>query len=121
MRRLIQTTAFCFALATPVSAEIIYEGRDAQKLHCAAMLGVVAGALHHMNAMPDRLYNESVLLAAMILEQLPGTEAEKNRRFVSAGIRLSTPAVPSSLSLNSKKSHRGARESFGARELRLPQ
>ena len=97
MRRLIQTTAFCFALATPVSAEIIYEGRDAQKLHCAAMLGVVAGALHHTNAMPERLYNESVLLAAMILEQLPGTEAEKKQAFRQRGHKIIDTRSPEQL------------------------
>ncbi|MES2433858.1 MAG: hypothetical protein V4586_08555 [Pseudomonadota bacterium] len=97
MRHLIQTTALCLALATPASADVVYEGRDAQGLHCAAMLGIVAGALHHLDAMPDSLYQQSVMAASQILAKLPGTDAEKKQALRQRGHRIIDTRTPEQL------------------------
>lgn len=77
MRRLIQTTALCLALATPAHADLVLQGHDAQGLHCAAMLTVVAAALLDSGQLTPRETSDAAAAAALILYQLPGTQAEK--------------------------------------------
>ena len=77
MRRLIKATALCLALTTPASADLVIQGRDAQGLHCAAMLTVVAAALMDAGQLTPRATNDAAAVAALILYQLPGTQAEK--------------------------------------------
>lgn len=81
MRRLIQTTALCAALATSAQADITYQGRDAQGLHCAAMLGVAAILLYEAGALSKQDLDISATGAAIILSQLPGTNAERTRAW----------------------------------------
>ncbi|OYU40412.1 MAG: hypothetical protein CFE33_07810 [Pseudorhodobacter sp. PARRP1] len=88
MRRLIQTTALCVALATSAQADITYQGRDAQGLHCAAMFGVVVLVLEKAGRMTNAEAQESFLVAKIILDQLPGTEAEKHRALSQRGAKI---------------------------------
>ena len=77
MRRLIQTTALCLALATPASADITYRGRDAQGLHCAAMLAIASALVYKAGRLSEHEFKIALVGSAIILSQLPGTEAEK--------------------------------------------
>lgn len=88
MHRLIQTTALCLALATPASADITYQGRDAQGLHCAAMFGVVVIVLEKAGLMTNAEAQNSFLVAKIILDQLPGTEFEKHRALSQRGAKI---------------------------------
>ena len=77
MRSLFQTTALCLAMATPACADIVFQGRDAQGLHCASMLLVVGATLEGLGAISPSEARKSTQAAAIIMQQLPGTDAEK--------------------------------------------
>ena len=77
MRHLIHTTALCAALATSAQADITYQGRDAQGLHCAAMLTIASALLYKANQISEHEFKIGLTGSAIILSQLPGTEAEK--------------------------------------------
>ena len=77
MRRFIKTTALCLALAAPASADITYQGRDAQGLHCAAMLAIASALLYKVGQISEHEFKIGLTGSAMIMAQLPGTEAEK--------------------------------------------
>lgn len=79
MRRLIQTTALCLALATPVSADIIYEGRDAQGLHCAAMLAVASAVLYKAGRITDSESKKGMIGVGIIMSELPGSKNDKKQ------------------------------------------
>ena len=81
MRRLIQTTALCLALATHASADIVYQGRDAQALHCAAMLALAGALLYKSGKITEERFMSGINVSIKIMSQLPGSESEKQKAF----------------------------------------
>lgn len=69
--------ALALALSSPAKADLVIQGQDAQKLHCAAMLLVVAGVLQSAGQLTDADRTNSAVLASGFLLQLPGTDRQR--------------------------------------------
>lgn len=64
-------------LATSAEARQVYEGRDAQGLQCAALIGAATVRKDVAGRMDPAEYDRAVLHAALILQHLPGTDEER--------------------------------------------
>ena len=112
MRRFIKTTALCLALAAPASADITYQGRDAQGLHCAAMLGVIAKVLYKDGLLSERETEESAMAMALILVQLPGSSREIIQAFRQRADKIIATRSPMELAKEFKSTSKWCRREF---------
>lgn len=84
-----QSMAFCFVLlASPAQADLVIEGRDAQKLHCAAMLVVLADRLESVGLIPPEALKQAQFTAVALLAQLPGSERDRVRALVQRSEKI---------------------------------
>ncbi len=112
MRRLIKTTALCLALATPAHADLVLQGHDAQGLHCAAMLTVVAAALLDAGQLTPRETSDAAAAAALILYQLPGTQAEKMQALRQRANKIIATRSPMQLAKEFKYTSKWCKRAF---------
>lgn len=112
MRRLIQTTTLCLALAIPASADVVYQGRDAQGLHCAAMLGVVAKTLHQQGLLSARETDDAAMAMTLILVQLPGSSRDIIQAFKQRAAKIIATRSPTQLAKEFKSTSRWCKREF---------
>lgn len=88
MRRALLT--FVLALgAAPVTAQsLTYEGRDAQGLHCVAMIMIEVAVLEASGDLTPDQRQSALQDGAKILAQLPGTPEQKNRAAMQRAERI---------------------------------
>ncbi len=67
---------------------IIYNGRDAQRLHCAAMLSLVAQNLGRRGMIPPVEEYRVRDMAKAIAAGLPGTAAQKKKALIQRETRI---------------------------------
>lgn len=88
MRRLRLAALMVLAFALPADARLVIEGRDAQKLHCAALLTVVTARLDAVGILTPEDRGTATLVAALIMLQLPGTAAERGKALEQRSEKL---------------------------------
>lgn len=112
MRRLFQTTALCLALAAPAQADVVYQGRDAQGLHCAAMLGVVAKTLHEQGLLSERETDDAAMAMTLILVQLPGSPRDLMQAFRQRADKIIATRSPMQLAKEFKSTSKWCKREF---------
>lgn len=65
------------SLATPGQADLVITGRAAQALHCSAMLFMVSDLLAEAQMIEPRTASNAQIGAVLMLDQVPGSKAEK--------------------------------------------
>ncbi len=89
-RPMLRPLALMLALLAPAPAlaDQVYEGRDAQRLHCAALLIEVAGRLRAAGLLDTETMVRAEEVAVVILSQLPGRPEDRVRAMVQRAERL---------------------------------
>lgn len=72
----------------PAEARRVYDGRDAQGLHCAAMLIVITAILQDAGELSPNEVAGSAAIGTKILMQLPGTDSEKITALRQRAIKI---------------------------------
>lgn len=88
MRLALAALSLTLVLAAPARADLVLEGRDAQKLHCAAMLVVISDRLALAGFIPPEARAQAQFTAVALLSQLPGTERDRVRALVQRSEKL---------------------------------
>lgn len=88
MRIAFAALSLSLALTAPARADLVLEGRDAQKLHCAAMLVVISDRLALAGFIPPEARTQAQLTAVALLAQLPGSERDRVRALVQRSEKL---------------------------------
>ena len=97
--RLALAAALALSFALPAQAEkLVIEGRAAQALHCATMLLIVGGVLYEVGEISERDYRDSTLGVILILDHVPGTEAQKMQAMKQRGKKILETRTPEQLS-----------------------
>ncbi|MGV8949639.1 MAG: hypothetical protein ACOH2M_00950 [Cypionkella sp.] len=65
------------SLASPMQADLLITGRAAQALHCSAMLLIVSDLLAEAQMIEPRTAQNARIGAVLMLDQVPGTRAQK--------------------------------------------
>ena len=77
---LVLGAALTLPFALPATAErLVIEGRAAQALHCATMLGIVSIVVHDAGLMSDRDFELMAGGTMRMLDHVPGTQAQKKK------------------------------------------
>lgn len=99
MRRLSLICALVLGLMPSAgrAQSLTYDGRDAQGLHCAAMLLVVTAVLEQVGELTRNEKTASIQAGAMILAQLPGTPAQKDRAVRQRSAKIMATRTPEEL------------------------
>ncbi|SPH23694.1 hypothetical protein DEA8626_02760 [Defluviimonas aquaemixtae] len=92
MRHRVSTAiaaALFVAVATPASAQkVVYQGADAEKLKCAVMLSIVGEIGLREGELGAGEYMMTTGAIITLLEELPGTPAQKNQAMDRMAERL---------------------------------
>jgi len=91
-------TTFALSFALPAQAEkLVIEGRAAQALHCATMLLIVGGVLYDVGEISETDYRDSTLGVILILDHVPGTDAQKMQAMKQRGKKILETRTPEQL------------------------
>lgn len=87
---MLRPLALMLALLAPVPAlaDQVYEGRDAQRLHCAALLIEVSGRLRAAGMLDAETMARAEEVAVIMLSQLPGRPEDRVRAMAQRAERL---------------------------------
>lgn len=84
--------------ALPSYAErLVIEGRAAQALHCASMLLIVGAILNEAGQISDKDYRDTTLGVILILDHVPGTEAQKIQAMKQRATKIMDTRTPEQL------------------------
>ena len=79
MNGLAGSAALAICLASSAQADLVIQGRAAQALHCSAMLAMVSAVLADADMISPREANRAFLGAAVMLDYVPGSDAQKKQ------------------------------------------
>lgn len=97
MRQTCAAAALALVFAGPVQADLVIQGREAQALHCAAMLFMVSGLLFDMGEISRNSRDDGQRAALIMLDQVPGTDEQRRRAMVQRFERIIQSRTPNQL------------------------
>ncbi len=112
MRQICAAVCLTLALALPVKADLVIEGRAAQALHCAAMLLIVSSELYDMGVIARNTRDNAQRAALVMLDQVPGTEEQRRRAMVQRFQRIMATRTPDQLANEYADTARWCRRTF---------
>ncbi len=95
--RIIAFFAFLGAAAPAAAATITYEGEDAARLKCAAMLSLASNFAEAEGRLKPGAHVKSRAAVAELLEPLPGTRSDKARAMQTVADRIMLRFTPDAL------------------------
>ncbi len=97
MRRTLIALTLALSLTTPVSAQLVIDGRAAQALHCSAMLFMVSSVMFDAGHISRNTRDNAQQAALIMLEHVPGTEAQRVQAMRQRFDRIMTSRTPRQL------------------------
>lgn len=112
MRQICAAAFLALSLTAPAQADLVIEGREAQALHCAAMLFIVSSELYDMGEIARNTRDNAQRAALVMLDQVPGTEDQRRRAMVQRFERIMTSRTPDQLANEYTETARWCRRAF---------
>jgi len=112
MRQICAALCLSLILTVPARAELVIQGRDAQALHCAAMLFIVSTELYDMGVIARITRDNAQRAALVMLDQVPGTEDQRRRAMVQRFGRIMATRTPDQLASEYTTTARWCRRTF---------
>ena len=112
MRQICAALCLNLALAFPVKAELVIQGRDAQALHCAAMLFIVSTELFDLGVIARNTRDNAQRAALVMLDQVPGTKDQRRRAMIQRFERIMKSRTPDQLAGEYSETARWCRRTF---------
>lgn len=84
-------------LSGAAKADLVIEGREAQALHCAAMLFMVSGLLFDIGEISRNDRDDGQRAALVMLDRVPGTDDQRRRAMVQRFGRIMESRSPEDL------------------------
>lgn len=97
MRQTLIALTVALTLATPASAQLVIDGRGAQALHCSAMLFMVSSLMFDAGHISRNARDNAQQAALVMLEQVPGTEAQRIQAMRQRFDRIMSSRSPAQL------------------------
>jgi hypothetical protein len=97
MRQALIALSLALTLSTPVSAQLVIEGRAAQALHCSAMLFMVSSVMFDAGHISRNARDNAQQAALIMLEKVPGTEAQRIQAMRQRFDRIMSSRTPAQL------------------------
>lgn len=97
MRQILTALALCLSLGAPAHAQLVIEGRDAQALHCAAMLFMVSSEMFDAGVISRNTRDSAQQAALIMLERVPGTDQQRTQAMSQRFERIMSSRSPEEL------------------------